>query len=181
MRSLKPIALALALTTSAPLAIASEGHSHGHQAGSDIGRPGTAAEASRTVEVTLYEMYYEPESIDVKAGETVRFVVKNAGELLHEFNIGTTAMHEAHQAKMQLMMDHGMLTPTGINHEMAHMDHSSMPGMEGLGHQDPNSVLVAPGETKELIWTFSGDAQLEFACNMPGHYGAGMVGGIELD
>lgn len=181
MRFNTSIALALALATSAPLAIAAEGHGHAHHGGSTIGQPGTAAEASRTIEVTLNDMYFEPESIAVKAGETVRFVVKNAGGLLHEFNIGTAAMHEKHQAKMQLMMDHGMLTPTGINQEMANMDHSSMPGMEGLGHQDPNSVLVAPGETKELVWTFSGDAQLEFACNVPGHYGAGMVGEIRLD
>jgi len=51
-----------------------------------------------------------------------------------------------------------------------------MPGMEGMKHDDPNSILLAPGESGELIWTFSGDAELEFACNMPGHYQAGMVG-----
>ncbi|WP_020682347.1 cupredoxin domain-containing protein [Marinobacterium rhizophilum] len=181
MRFTTSIALALALATSAPLAIAAEGHGHAHHGSSPIGQPGTAAEATRTVEVTLYDMYYEPESIAVKSGETVRFVIKNSGELLHEFNIGTAAMHEKHQAQMQLMMDHGMLTPTGVNHEMAHMDHSAMPGMEGLAHQDPNSVLVEPGATVELAWTFPGDAQLEFACNMPGHYGAGMVGEITLD
>ncbi|GGO76591.1 hypothetical protein GCM10011348_04160 [Marinobacterium nitratireducens] len=181
MRFNRSIALALALAASSPLAIAAEGHGHAHHGGSTIGQPGTAAEASRTVEVTLNDMYFEPESIAVKAGETVRFVVKNEGALLHEFNIGTAAMHEKHQSRMQLMMDHGMLTPTGINHEMANMDHSSMPGMEGLGHQEPNSVLVAPGETSEMVWTFSGDAQLEFACNVPGHYAAGMAGEIRLD
>jgi uncharacterized cupredoxin-like copper-binding protein len=56
------------------------------------------------------------------------------------------------------------------------MDHGSMPEMEGMAHNDPNSILVNPGETRELTWTFSGDAELEFACNMPGHYQAGMVG-----
>ncbi|MFC6673778.1 cupredoxin domain-containing protein [Marinobacterium aestuariivivens] len=181
MRSIKPLAFALALAMSAPFVHAEEnqGHGHGSHGGADIGQPGMTKDATRTVEVTLYEMYYEPETIAVSAGETVRFVVKNSGELLHEFNIGTAAMHEAHQDKMQQMMDHGMLTPTGINEEMASMDHSAMPGMEGMGHDDANSVLVEPGETKELVWTFSGDARLEFACNIPGHYGAGMVGEIE--
>lgn len=181
MRSIKPVVLALALATCSPLAFAAEGHGHDHQGGGNIGQPGKAAEASRTVEITMYDIYYEPETINVKAGETVRFVVKNAGELLHEFNIGSAAVHEAHQIKMQLMLDHGMLTPTGINHEMANMDHGSMPGMEELAQPDPNSILVEPGETKELVWTFSGDAALEFACNMPGHYGAGMVGEFKLD
>src|SRR3546814_17856725 len=57
-----------------------------------FGEPGKASEASRTVEIVMGDNYFEPESLEIRAGETVRFVVKNEGEFLHEFNMGTAAM-----------------------------------------------------------------------------------------
>ena len=58
-----------------------------------------------------------------------------------------------------------------------------MHGHEGMkGHDDPNSVLLNPGETKELVWRFEqAGLSLEFACNVPGHYQAGMVGEFQMD
>jgi len=156
-----------------------EGHGHGHADGVAFGEPGKASEASRTVEITMADNYFEPENLVVQAGETVRFVVKNQGEFLHEFNIGTAAMHAQHQEEMMTMMEHGMLTPTGIDHEMMKMDHSEM-GMSGHTHDDPNSVLVEPGGSQELIWKFAKATNLEFACNVPGHYEAGMMGEISF-
>ena len=158
--------------------LADAGHGHG----AAIGEPGKALAATRTVEVKLGDNYYEPESIQVKAGETVRFVLTNTGELLHEFNIGTAAMHAEHQKEMAMMMEHGMLTPTGVDEKMMNMDHSKMGGGMGhsMKHDDPNSVLVEPGKTKELVWKFTKAAEIEFACNMPGHYEAGMVGKIDV-
>jgi uncharacterized cupredoxin-like copper-binding protein len=50
----------------------------------------------------------------------------------------------------------------------------------GMKHDDPNSVLVEPGKTAELTWTFSKATNLEFACNVPGHYQAGMVGKLTV-
>jgi len=50
----------------------------------------------------------------------------------------------------------------------------------GMTHDDPNSVLIEPGAREELIWTFSKTKNLEFACNIPGHYQAGMVGKVEI-
>lgn len=151
----------------------------GQGPGAAIGQPGKAPAATRTVEIVLQDNAYKPESIGVKAGETVRFVLTNKGELLHEFNIGTAAMHVAHQKEMMAMMDHGMLTPTGINHQMMKMDHGKA-GMPAMKHDDPNSMLVEPGKTKDLVWTFPRDAKLEFACNIPGHYQSGMVGKITI-
>lgn len=159
-----------------------------------FGHPAKAADAGRTVEITLGDMYYEPASLQVKAGETVRFVLKNTGSLLHEFNLGDAAMHARHQQEMLKMQQMGMLTPTGMNmkHDMGAMDHSqmghNMAGMDMAGmdhgammkHDDPNSVLVEPGKTAELTWTFTQATGLEFACNIPGHYQAGMVGKVEV-
>lgn len=49
-----------------------------------------------------------------------------------------------------------------------------------MKHDDPNSVLLEPGQSGELIWRFSGDTTLEFACNVPGHYQAGMYGDVRF-
>jgi uncharacterized cupredoxin-like copper-binding protein len=47
-------------------------------------------------------------------------------------------------------------------------------------HNEPNSKLLEPGRSGEIIWTFPKLADLEFACNIPGHYDSGMVGKIKL-
>ncbi|QCF28061.1 cupredoxin domain-containing protein [Hydrocarboniclastica marina] len=157
--------------------LAAPGHGDGHHADSTIGQPGEAAEASRTVEVVMYDNYYDPEEINVDEGETVRFVVKNEGMLVHEFNIGTAAMHAAHQDEMMMMVEHGVIQGDSINREMMKMDMGNGQTME---HDDPNSVLLEPGESAEVVWTFGENADLEFACNVPGHYDAGMMGQIEV-
>ena len=154
------------------------GHKHETAA---IGEPAKATAKTRTVQVVMGDNFYEPETIAVKAGETVRFVIKNTGDFLHEFNIGTAAMHAAHQKEMAMMVEHGMLTTTGVDEKKMNMDHSKMPGMgHSMKHDDPNSVLVEPGKTRELTWKFTKDTALEFACNMPGHYEAGMVGKVNF-
>lgn len=143
-----------------------------------FGEAAPAAKATRTVEVVLQDISFSPTSIDVKAGETVRFVLVNKGQLLHEFNLGDAAMHAEHQKEMLKMQSSGMLTATG----MGKMDHSAMGhgDMGGMKHDDPNSVLVEPGKTAELTWTFAKATGLEFACNIPGHYQAGMVGKLTV-
>ncbi|WP_192552089.1 plastocyanin/azurin family copper-binding protein [Pseudomonas sp. IzPS59] len=147
----------------------------------DFGQPAPAAKASRSIEVVMGDMSFDPKAIDIKAGETIRFVLVNKGQLLHEFNLGDAAMHAKHQQEMLQMQQSGMLTPTGMkemSHDMAGMDHGSMGHV--MKHDDPNSVLVEPGKTAELTWTFSKATSLEFACNIPGHYQAGMVGKLTV-
>lgn len=160
-------------------AFAGAGHSGGHGGhhATMHGKPGKAAAASRTIEVVMYDNYYEPATINVKAGETVRFVVKNAGEFVHEFNIGTPDMHASHTDEMQMMVDHGVLEADRINHDAAKAMQKSMG--HGL-HNDPNSTLLEPGKTGEVVWTFPADGEIEFACNVPGHYAAGMAGSFDL-
>ena len=78
---------------------------------------------------------------------------------------------------MAMMMDHGVLEVDRINWEAAEAMQASM----GHGmHEESNSILLEPGQTAELVWTFPEHAKLEFACNVPGHYDAGMVGEIDL-
>ncbi|WP_249673067.1 cupredoxin domain-containing protein [Pseudomonas abieticivorans] len=129
-----------------------------------FGHPAPAAAATRTVQVTLGDMYFEPKALEVKAGETVRFVLTNKGQLAHEFTLGDAALQAAHQKEM-LAMDHSS------------MSHDAMAGM----HDDPNSVSIGPGKTAELTWAFTQATALQFACNVPGHYQAGMVGTLKVD
>lgn len=189
-RILLAVAAVVALTASSPAIAGSlhnsgkdeghaEGHGHGHADAMAFGEPGEPSEVDRSIEIVMGDNYFEPERLVILAGETVRFVVKNEGEFLHEFNLGTAAMHAEHQEEMMTMMDHGMLTATGIDHEMMKMDHTAT-GMSGHVHDDPNSVLVEPGAAQELVWKFTEATDLEFACNVPGHYDAGMMGEIEF-
>lgn len=152
-------------------------HSGDHGHGMQIGEAGKASEASRTIEVTMGDNYFEPAKIPVMAGETVRFVVRNEGEFVHEFNIGSPAMHAAHQKEMIMMVEHGALQADKINHDMMKMD---MGGGKTMEHHDPNAVLLEPGRSGEVIWKFAKFTDLEFACNVPGHYEAGMIGHIEV-
>jgi len=169
------LALSAAVALSVPQAWASGTHDGKDAGGSPIGMPGKAVDAARTVEITLSDNYFEPETISVKKGETVRFVVKNTGELVHEFNLGTAAMHANHQEEMMMMVEHGALEADKINHQMMKMD---MGGGKMMQHNDPNSVLLEPGKSGEVIWTFTNATDIEFACNVPGHYDAGMMGRV---
>jgi uncharacterized cupredoxin-like copper-binding protein len=167
----KPVLLAACLLTLSSPVSASPAPTY------DFGQSAPAANATRSVEVVMGDMSFTPKAIDIKSGETVRFVLVNKGQLLHEFNLGDAAMHARHQQEMLKMQQSGMLTPTGIKD----MDHGSMPGMDhAMKHDDPNSVLVEPGKKAELTWTFTEAATLEFACNIPGHYQAGMVGKLTV-
>jgi uncharacterized cupredoxin-like copper-binding protein len=154
---------------------ASGGHGGGH--GTGVGKPGKASEVSRSVTITMTDNRYSSEKIDVKKGETIRFIVENKGEFVHEFNIGTAKMHKANQKEMMMMVEHGVLEPDKINHAQMKMD---MGGGKTMEHNDPNSALLEPKKSQEIIWKFDTDTEIEFACNVPGHYESGMVGKISI-
>lgn len=176
MKSIRNFAALAALLAPAALfspALADAGH--GHEAG--FGEPGSAAAVSRTITVSMGDNFYEPERIEVKAGETIRFKVTNAGELVHEFQIGTPESFEEHAPMMQMMVDHGVLEADRINWQVAEEMQASM----GHGmHDEPNSVLLEPGKSGEVIWKFPASGSIDFACTMPGHYESGMEGAFDL-
>tara|TARA_B100001029_G_C14880473_1_gene349646 strand:+ start:264 stop:761 length:498 start_codon:yes stop_codon:yes gene_type:complete len=143
-----------------------------------VGEKGDPNKIDRVIEIEMYDNYYYPTQVDVKKGETIKFVVKNLGKLVHEYNIGTKEMHIKHQPEMAKLVENEILLADKIDHkkmkEMAKKDHS-------LGHSHANSVLLEPMKTGEIIWKFTKDISLEMACNMPGHYEAGMVGKIIVE
>ena len=106
-----------------------------------IGEKGNPNEVDRTVNIKMYDNYYEPNIIKVKKGETIKFVVQNLGEMVHEYNIATKEMHIKHQPEMQKLVDHGILLVDKIDMDkmkkMSKKDHS-------LSHSHSNSVMVEP-------------------------------------
>jgi len=90
----------------------------------------------------------------VKLGDTVRFVIRNDGKLMHEFVIGTVKENQAHAELMK-----------------------KFPNME---HDEPYMAHVPPGKTAEIVWTFNRPGEFEFACLIAGHYDAGMKGMIKV-
>ena len=167
--TLTSLAVCAALSFIATSAFSAGSHSGGH-GDSEIGSAGDAGHVDRDIVVEMGEMYYSPSSIEIHKGETVRFIVKNVGEFVHELNIATEAMHLDHSEEMTKMIDMGVLETDKINHHL--MTES------GMAHSDPNSLLLEPGDSGEVIWTFSGDAKLELSCNVPGHRESGMLGSI---
>tara|TARA_B100000508_G_C11397456_1_gene246510 strand:- start:265 stop:774 length:510 start_codon:yes stop_codon:yes gene_type:complete len=140
-----------------------------------IGEKGDPNKVDRIIKIKMYDNYYEPNSIKVKKGETIKFIVQNLGEMVHEYNIATKEMHIKHQPEMEKLVEHEILLGDKIDmkkmKEMSKKDHS-------LSHSHSNSVMVEPKKTGEIIWKFSKDINLEMACNVPGHYETGMVGKI---
>ena len=143
-----------------------------------IGSKGKIEDVSRTIQVKMYDNYYEPNSFNIKKGETIKFEVINAGELVHEFNIANAMMHIKHQPEMERMVENEILLGDKIDKDkmqkMAAMDKS-------MGHSHSNSVLLAPKEKGILIWKFENAVNIEVACNVPGHYQAGMIAAVNLD
>src|SRR5699024_10019903 len=112
-------------------------------------------QVSRTIEVIMDDnMRFTPSKIDVKEGETVRFFIKNAGKIPHELVIGSLAEQKAHAAEML-----------------------AMPGME---HTDPSMITLEAGQRGGLVWQFDKATTVDFACLIPGHTEAGMVGKIHV-
>jgi uncharacterized cupredoxin-like copper-binding protein len=150
-------AFVLALGVSGANAHGGEDHGTGETA---FGHPGKAKDVSRTVKIAARDYEFNPAQLSFAKGETIKFVVVNGGRHMHELTIGDAATQEQHRDMMTKMSD------------MAHdHDDSEMPS---------NSVHVKPGETGELIWTFTKAGALEFACNFPGHADLGMEGKIEV-
>ncbi len=166
--SAKRMLVAALLLTPATQAIGHGEEVHGQ------GTPGDPAAVTRTVAIKMTDHAFEPANLHVRAGETIRFVIENAGEFVHEFNIGDSEMHAAHQVEMKSMMESGVLEADKINHAMMNMSSG------GMKHDDPNAVLLEPRESGEIVWTFPESGRLQMACNVPGHYESGMVGDIEI-
>ena len=131
------------------------GHGHDEDGETAIGKPGVAAKASRSITIEMSDdMRYTPSNIQVKQGETLRFIVKNTGRVKHELSLGTEKELLEHLEQMK-----------------------KFPDME---HDEPSKVTLQPGKQGEIVWQFTKAGVVNFACLMPGHYEAGMKGAIKV-
>lgn len=169
MQRIAKILPALALAAAGTAAWADAGHDDD----ADIGQTGNIAHIDQVINVDMGEMWFKPGNYDIVRGATVKFNVTNTGKMVHEFNIGTDGMQDAHENEMKLMMREGMMSVKKLYHDKMRA--------AGMMHNDANAVLLEPGESAEIIWTFSGDADdILIACNVPGHRRAGMEAAINL-
>ncbi|MFP8833947.1 plastocyanin/azurin family copper-binding protein [Hydrogenophaga sp. XSHU_21] len=119
------------------------------------GIAGDPKKVTRTIEVKMADnMRFTPDLVEVRQGETIRFVHMNGGKVMHEFVLGTKPELDEHAALMK-----------------------KFPGME---HDEPYMAHVGPGKKGEIVWNFNRAGDFDFACLLPGHYEAGMVGKIKV-
>lgn len=157
----KIVGTALFALTTATLVQAHGDEEHSKKTGpvkkeqKEWGIAGDAKAVKRTITLTMSDtMRFTPDKIDVKQGETVKFVMKNSGKLMHELVIGTKKELDEHAALMV-----------------------KFPNME---HEEPYMAHVPAGKTGEIIWNFNKAGDFDFACLIAGHYQAGMVGTIKV-
>jgi len=128
---------------------------HAHESFA-AGRPGDPNKPARTIKVVMREdgkkMAFEPALVIVRKGEQIRFVLENAGTDDHEFVLATTEDNRKHAELMK-----------------------KFPDME---HDDPNAKRLAPAAHGEILWRFTKAGTFEFACLIPGHREAGMLGRV---
>ena len=143
------------------LAAAMPASAHGPGHAMSGGKPGDTAKATRTIEIVATDNAFSLKSLQARDGETIRFVIRNDGFEAHEFLIGTKREHADHLKMMREIIAQqkrgGRATP--------------------MPHHD-NGVFVHPGETASFVWTFARTADLQFACDIPGHYEDGMYGPV---
>lgn len=142
-------------------ALATEMHSGTHDGHEmmTIGQPGMAAKAGRTIRIGMIEnedgsMAFDPVSVTVTMGETVRLTLVNEGEYDHEFVMDTHKQVMEHKAEMERLPD---------------MEHANL-----------NAIRIGPQGKGEIVWTFTNTGQFDFACLIPGHYELGMEGSLTV-
>jgi uncharacterized cupredoxin-like copper-binding protein len=131
-------------------------HSHDHGQSFSAGEPGNPKKLAKVVQVTMGEsdekMLFLPARLEVRKGDQIKFVLRNNGELDHEFVLASMAENLKHAEAMKTHPD--------------------------MAHEAPNGRQLAAKKTGELVWKFTKAGEFEYACLIPGHREAGMTGTI---
>ena len=115
----------------------------------------------RTIEIDVGEVSFNMKSVLVVAGETVRFVLRNTSAAPRDFTVGTPKMQSIRR---------------GFLSRMISSEGQAIGPAERRKLESWNAILVLPGETRELVWTFDKVEDVEFGSNISGQYEAGMKG-----
>ena len=154
---MKRFALAALLGSIAPVVALSAPGAPGHSHETfSAGEPGNPKKPARVVQISMKEedgkMLFIPDRVEVRKGEQIKFVLRNNGELAHEFMLASKAENDKHAVLMQ-----------------------KYPDME---HDDPNGKTLQTKQSTDLVWKFTKAGEFEFACLIPGHREAGMHGKV---
>ena len=128
------------------------------QVSAPAGVLGTEA-APRDIVVTMTDtLRFDPGTIAVHEGETIRFLLENPTVAPHDFTLGD----------MDAQMHHHEEMSAGMGHEHGGEGANGMPG----------AVSLQPGESAEVIATFDEPGEVLIGCHIPGHWEAGMQGAL---
>jgi len=110
-----------------------------------------SAAPTRTVDIDMEDIAFQPTTFTAQRGERVRFVFHNRGKLPHDAFIGDAQAQADHEREMRRSDDdtHGT-------------------------HGGGKGITVDPGKTGTLTHTFDRKGTIEIGCHQPGHYAAGM-------
>jgi uncharacterized cupredoxin-like copper-binding protein len=120
--------------------------------GESTATTGATGAVTRTVEITMVDIAFEPKTLSVQRGERIEFVFHNRGNISHDAFFGETAAQADHEKEMREM--------EGEGHDMA--------------AGEANAITVEAGKTGRLTYTFDKPGTIEIGCHQPGHYAAGM-------
>jgi len=112
---------------------------------------GSASASDETRTIRIEHSAFRPGSLEVNAGETVRFVVVNDDPIDHEFLIGDLDGQATHES-----------------------------GSEAHHGDKPGEISVAALSSAETTFTFGAPGRIYFGCHLPGHYAFGMKGAIHV-
>ncbi|MFZ6003502.1 MAG: cupredoxin domain-containing protein [Actinomycetota bacterium] len=123
----------------------------GYLISDDSSGPAALGPGVVTVEVRIDHSRFDIESLRVREGTLVRFVVHNADPIDHELVVGDAEVHRRHAS-----------------------------GDERRHPPVPGEVSIAPGDAAMTFYQFNEPGQVVFACHLPGHVEYGMQGTIEV-
>ena len=102
------------------------------------------SKVSRTIKLTQVDNMFLPAEITLLEGETIRFVIKNAGNRKHEMLVGSMAKLKKYAKKRRMFPE--------------------------MNQSEPDLIQLEPGEKKELVLQFTNAGTVFFACPLPGHF-----------
>jgi uncharacterized cupredoxin-like copper-binding protein len=109
----------------------------------------------RTVNIEMRDIRFDPDRVEVKTGETVEFVFRNTGQAEHEAVIGDEKVQESQEE--------------GGGHAGGHQGSEHVP-----------RVVLSPGRTGKLSYTFDKPGHVFIGCHVPNHWDAGMKVAVSI-
>lgn len=123
----------------------------GAESDAEAGGAGGAGGAERTVELVVRHSRFSLDELQVRPGETVRFVIRNTDPIPHELIVGDQSVQDRHEV-----------------------------GTGAHDGDRPGEVSVAPNATAVTTYRFGAAGRLLFGCHLPGHWAYGMKGTISV-